>query len=408
MRNGTEYGACPLCRRSAATGTNGTAAATRLCEQCQALIRTILPETAAFVPARAQAVVAAPQPVFSQAAVQPLPVEPEEAEADFLQSPDAAELPAPELPDFAPVFASQDQPEPVFGPEQGTEPTDFHFDPFAQEDAQAEPLHEYADLFENDQDENAAAAAAETVAEPPLPPELHPTPVERAEAASFGASYADVEADLSEDAEEQKIPADPWEEPLPAWEYSTHEWPIVVDNRASQTRRKPWLLLAASVIVILTIAGYYFLSSSPAQSRQARQDAPAQSAAVPNPQPVNATQADTPAVASQAQPATPQPQTAAPVEQSNAGEAKQPTHTLQVESTPDRAAADERAERLKRAGIPAYVVAADLGKRGTWYRVRVGRFSGEEEARRFIEQSRARARAAGMEIQLVVQPYEKN
>ncbi|HXG66730.1 MAG TPA: SPOR domain-containing protein, partial [Blastocatellia bacterium] len=328
----------------------------------------------------------------------------------FLQSPDASELSAPELPDFAPVFAAEDQPEPVFEPEQGAEPTDFHFDAFAQEDAQAEPLHEYTDLYENDQGENATEAETiEAVAEPPVPPELHPTPVERAEAASFGASYADVEADLSEDAEEQKIPADPWEEPLPAWEYSTHEWPIVVDNRNSSVRRKPWLLLAASVILVAGIAGYYFLFSSPAPSRQAQQDAPAsqQAAAIVNPQPVNATQSNTPANAAQPQPAAPQ-QTAAPVEQASAGEAKQPTHTLQVESTPDRAAADERAEKLKRAGIPAYVVAADLGKRGTWYRVRVGRFSGEEEARRFIEQSRARARAAGMEIQLVVQPYEKN
>ncbi|HXG68472.1 MAG TPA: hypothetical protein VNO70_25480, partial [Blastocatellia bacterium] len=313
-----------MCRRSAATGANG--AVTRLCEQCQALIRTILPEPAAFAPARAQSAVAAPQPVFSPADAQPSPAEPEEMRADFLQSPDASELPAPELPDFAPVFATEDQPEPVFEPEQGAEPTDFHFDPFTQEGAQAEPLHEYTDPYENDQDENATEAeAAEAVAEPPLLPELHPTPVERAEAASFGASYADVEADLPEDVEEQKIPADPWEEPLPAWEYSTHEWPIVVDNRDSQIRRKPWLLLAIPVILVVGIAGYYFLFSSPAQTRQAQQDAPApeQAAAVPSPQPVNATQGDTPASAAQPQPAAPQ-QTAAPVEQASAGEVKQP------------------------------------------------------------------------------------
>jgi cell division septation protein DedD len=79
---------------------------------------------------------------------------------------------------------------------------------------------------------------------------------------------------------------------------------------------------------------------------------------------------------------------------------------LQAASLPNLAAARAFSEKLVRAGIPAYVVAADLGRRGTWYRVRVGRFATSAEAQAYAMQSRQRAKAAGMSIELIVSEYE--
>jgi septal ring-binding cell division protein DamX len=55
--------------------------------------------------------------------------------------------------------------------------------------------------------------------------------------------------------------------------------------------------------------------------------------------------------------------------------------TLQVQSNPDEAASNALAERLKSNGVDAYVVRADLGAKGIWFRVRVGRYETSEEAR---------------------------
>lgn len=56
-------------------------------------------------------------------------------------------------------------------------------------------------------------------------------------------------------------------------------------------------------------------------------------------------------------------------------------YTLQVASFSRRAGADELSERLTKSGFEAYVKSVDLGPRGTWYRVRVGRYPDEDEAR---------------------------
>jgi hypothetical protein len=57
-------------------------------------------------------------------------------------------------------------------------------------------------------------------------------------------------------------------------------------------------------------------------------------------------------------------------------------YTLQVSSWRTSARAQTEAARLRARGLEAYVTEADLGARGTWYRVRVGRYAGVSEARR--------------------------
>jgi hypothetical protein len=53
---------------------------------------------------------------------------------------------------------------------------------------------------------------------------------------------------------------------------------------------------------------------------------------------------------------------------------------LQVLSTPRRSEAEDKAAELQRAGYKAVVEPADLGERGTWYRLRLMGFQAAEEA----------------------------
>mgnify|MGYP001359261945 CR=1 FL=1 len=64
--------------------------------------------------------------------------------------------------------------------------------------------------------------------------------------------------------------------------------------------------------------------------------------------------------------------------------------TLQVASFNDQSQANERAARLKSAGVEASVVRAEISGKGTWYRVQIGRFASREEAESFGKQLRTR------------------
>jgi cell division septation protein DedD len=64
--------------------------------------------------------------------------------------------------------------------------------------------------------------------------------------------------------------------------------------------------------------------------------------------------------------------------------------TLQVASYTDLGQANERATRLKSAGVRAHVVKATVPQRGVRYRVVAGRFTSAEEAKRYGQQLRAK------------------
>jgi len=56
---------------------------------------------------------------------------------------------------------------------------------------------------------------------------------------------------------------------------------------------------------------------------------------------------------------------------------------VQIASFPDKRFAKEMESTLKSRTYPAYVQKADIPGKGTWYRVRVGKFSTKEEARQY-------------------------
>lgn len=64
----------------------------------------------------------------------------------------------------------------------------------------------------------------------------------------------------------------------------------------------------------------------------------------------------------------------------NAGPARSGDYTIQVSAYQTRAEADAYVGALARKGFRAFVVEAELDGKGTWYRVRLGRYTTEAEA----------------------------
>ena len=60
-------------------------------------------------------------------------------------------------------------------------------------------------------------------------------------------------------------------------------------------------------------------------------------------------------------------------------------YTVQIASFPDKDIARELEESLKAKTYPAYIKAASLPNRGTWYRVRIGEFTTKQEALLYME-----------------------
>ena len=60
-------------------------------------------------------------------------------------------------------------------------------------------------------------------------------------------------------------------------------------------------------------------------------------------------------------------------------------YTVQIASFPDKEIARELEESLKAKTYPAYIKAASLPNRGTWYRVRIGEFTTKQEALLYME-----------------------
>ncbi len=62
--------------------------------------------------------------------------------------------------------------------------------------------------------------------------------------------------------------------------------------------------------------------------------------------------------------------------------------TMQLSAYPDRAQADSFAAGLRDKGYAPYVVEAEIPGKGTWYRVRMGRFPTKDAASRYMEDFR--------------------
>lgn len=75
--------------------------------------------------------------------------------------------------------------------------------------------------------------------------------------------------------------------------------------------------------------------------------------------------------------------------------AQGPTFTVQVASLPNRSEAESLASRLRKQGLSPWVAEADIPGKGTFYRVRVGRFANRDEAVRYLEDLKRETRMDG-------------
>lgn len=410
---------CPLCRRAA----EGEAAppSTRLCRDCRAMLDPILPRPGLVQPDYAVALAGSPVTVAA-----PLAVEADFDDLSFAPVAGAAD-------DFARVNHSLDDDFPA----RPSTPADLSGRAFAR---QAEPLVPAAflapDLDEDpevflapDQYEDDDIGPALEPARPDLamvPPALSDRAaltgeIEWPEAARPGlesrAAFAMPVADPDqhglavEEAPPPAVSADPWEDPLPAWEYSQNEWPLLIQKQEPTVGSKlKWPLVALALLAAVGAATYFFFL----KPRATAPAAPAAHEASPQPQltvPVNPAPAAPPAATTGTE-ATPaaaaDKKDAPPLASVNPATDNQGKHTLQVMASTNEGEANGFAERLKNAAIPAYVVRADRGGQGIWYRVRIGRFATPDEAQRFAAEVRSRARAAGVTLKdLQVTSYDK-
>ncbi|OGL63770.1 MAG: hypothetical protein A3J27_03760 [Candidatus Tectomicrobia bacterium RIFCSPLOWO2_12_FULL_69_37] len=77
-----------------------------------------------------------------------------------------------------------------------------------------------------------------------------------------------------------------------------------------------------------------------------------------------------------------------------------PRYTIQVLSVKEADRAERALRELLGKGIPAFIERADLGDRGVWHRVRVGRFWDRGAAERTLEEIRRKAGRGGTIVPL--------
>lgn len=274
------------------------------------------------------------------------------------------------------------------------------------------------------------AEAAYTDQPPAAQSEVHPPEQTATMAEPVSKDLTDRYTDLRK-PDQQAALTDPWQEPLPSWDYSQSEWPVLM----GPPRRNQIGLLRASLVVLVLLAagGFYLFILQPAlkdhsagtpvdpkpaarladaghpAGSESKVSVPEAKAGVPD------ARASVPEakVSESAQPITPStsPETTAAVE-TRPNRVPEDANTdgkfsLQAASFPNEAAADEFAAKLKHAGVPSYTVGADLGRRGRWFRVRVGRFNSVDDAQKFASEAQRRAKAAGLSVQLIGCQYDR-
>lgn len=187
---------------------------------------------------------------------------------------------------------------------------------------------------------------------------------------------------------------------------------VAPDVQAPEPRSRFGLLAVAAVLVVAVCLGlaWQFVLKDLIVGRPATT---ASSGSTPAPAPPTSAPSSEP-VAPSPESATPGPVVDKPAETpvaTNPATADVPAKpasesggfTIQVRSSPNEAEARQFVDSLKSAGFDAYVMRADLGAKGVWYRVRVGRFQTREEAQREVGKLRSTARAA----EAIIQPFSE-
>ena len=378
MNGNTTNQTCSLCRRDLDSGANGHAPGTRLCDACLNMVRTAC--NGSHV--KAQTLDVHPSVAILEAAPPPANYEPDESvhwlesesEEDYFSRSSLGE-PAQEAISEEAVLAHQT----AQAHDVETSQAGFAFDPESfTEASEAAPVADSELVQINAESDAQVWESTEPSTDPPATGYL-----------------GEARAAESPDAGQH---------------YSNEEWPVLMVPAHQSSFDK---MRAAMVILTLlvSVAAIYFLIYLPLSGGKHENSLAVRevsAAAVPA--------ASESAVLSQPEAPAVEP-TIAPQSKLDAGSSskQEPSigdargqFSLQAAAFPVESGAAEFAEKLKRAGLPSYVVSADVAKRGTWYRVRVGRFESAEAAKRYAAEAQLRSKASGVSLQLIVCPYEQH
>ena len=404
---------CPLCKRQLPASSAGHTLDTRLCEQCQTMVLTAFRGADSMVAASAVVVGGAIVQVQSEASVLDQP--PVGAPAFF-----------EDIATVAPGFEQEAQHPMESGPRD-----DLRFE-FLEDDEPAVTIQaDLSGVAENGSSHHGEALFEEfeqSIRRPEPTPhhdyaepdDSHlaeqPSAFTKSDSGSTGTTLVEVRSEEPRSIGKAS-PADPWEAPLPAWDYSHSEWPVLAGPNNRKSFRKLGGPIAA-IVLLACAAGFYLLiyrPSGPERRTATDSGRTAQASAVDLGATVGgsadsdarkrvaATLSEAPASAASQPAETVALEPVTPKESTNA----QGRFSLQAAAFPTQLGADEFAEKLKRTGLPSYVVPAELAHRGRWFRVRVGRFNATEEAQRFAGEAQQRTRAAGLAVQLIVCQYDQ-
>jgi len=394
---------CPLCRKSVRDDGLRAISKTRLCGDCRSLVQTIVPDrwSAAETPEARY---------FSPVAHPEVEAHVRYNETDYVDADGIDDFDESQYED------DYDQSQASDSPSTGWPVTD----PVSNGSYAGWRSGKQAEWSSPQQEDRWAAAPAQTtgLAERQIWSQTLIETPEPVEEVPIQIAQPVYQEEIAQPAYEQEpvYSHDPWENPLPAGETSLNEWPILVqaEKRKSATGLKA--LIGVAAVAALGVAGYFFAYKPFFAPKQAvPQNAVAFNAQA-------RTQPEAASDSSPAQvPAAPvgQPSTVPPVTPLSTDEKKSEpaasndpasddgAYSLQAISSSSEEEANKFSEKLMRAGISAYVVSANIPNRGRWYRVRIGRFRTREDAIKYGEQSKMRAKAVGIRLDLIVSPYEK-
>ena len=400
---------CPLCKRRLPERTVGQAPGTRLCEQCQSMVLTAFRgsirtlETLSVV-GHNQATVPTPG---EQVLEEDLLIGEKECVDDV-----SPEISSPvsnvSVSQFSTFETSEDSSFRFFEEEEpqyrvhreDTESANDHYEASLSEKS----LSQFGETDSRPESESLAdnSKAAEDTAAPETGGILE----------SAGSSPV-LNPDNQRDQEFEHEPvtrvvtADPWEEPLPAWDYSQNEWPVLIGPHKRTVPRQRAAIAASVILLVLVL--FYLIVYRPANAERRTSDNVIQTG-------VEERSASSAAREEQKQTAQlssddnsrSTSEANETISQSvNENKNAQGKFSLQAAAFATDAGANEFAEKLKTAGLPSYVVSADVARRGRWFRVRLGRFDSADEAQRYAVEAQLRARSTGLALQLIVCQYEQ-
>jgi len=367
MQLGKAHPTCPLCKRQSTPTPTGALINTRLCKSCRTVVASAFRGASTYRPPQNPVI---PEPVVSINEANHTLQEVDEVESVSNEFIEDSTLPMPS-------FEVETKPPLLFD-----EPHDRKFEFFEKDDSLlsnppsastflvsengsangssklhrefSNPLARPTLLAERQPETQFFQAETPVLAETPVT--LSPTPADLAAAQPRIVSEP-VDAPVL-NVSDYESSTDPWAAPLPAWDYSQSEWPVLV---AGSKRKSaiPFRTAIAAVFLLFVVGFLYFMFNGfstpdrPADSTTiARASAGSESRSTMTPVSADARKdATTP----ETKPTSSQPTEQVPHDAAAATDKGTASghFSLQAASFPTERDADAFADKLKQAGVPS-------------------------------------------------------